>query len=394
MSEKVTCQICGEQVHSVQIHIRDSHPDWTIEQYKEMYPDAPLLSDLAKQKLLERKKAKAATTAAMAGTGAALAAKVTSLDEARGYVTRNMHEVFGLGEVPAAMNMRGNPIPVTVMTNAGDYADLVPIKDDGYIFNIELLKTVLMGLELNIPVYLWGHAGTGKTTMLEQVCAFTGRPFMRVQHTVNTEEYHILGQWTARDGRTAFELGPLPVAMKYGLVYCGDEYDRATPGVLSVYQPVLEGKPLVIKEADAENRVIRPHPNFRFVATGNSNGAGDETGLYQSTIMGDSSNYERFGIVEEVKYMPETQEIGVLMNKARIKKAEAEKFVRFANDIRRMYEAERKIGAPISPRALINAAKIGLRRGDWRLGLNQAYSNRLTRVDREVVNQVAQRIFG
>lgn len=49
--------------------------------------------------------------------------------------------------------------------------------------------------------------------------------------------------------------------MKHGWMYLADEYDFAQPNVLSVYQAVLEGKPLYIKEADAANRVIKPHPN-------------------------------------------------------------------------------------------------------------------------------------
>jgi DNA polymerase III delta prime subunit len=33
------------------------------------------------------------------------------------------------------------------------------------VFNIDVLRTLLMGIEVGIPTYLWGHAGTGKTTL-------------------------------------------------------------------------------------------------------------------------------------------------------------------------------------------------------------------------------------
>ena len=98
---------------------------------------------------------------------------------------------------------------------------------------------------------------------------------------INNYNCRLLG--VVKNGETVFELGPLPYAMKHGMVYCADEYDFAEPAVLSIYQSVLEGKPLIIKEADLENRVIKPHPNFRFCATGNTNGAGDSFGLYQGT---------------------------------------------------------------------------------------------------------------
>lgn len=387
MSEaKITCQVCGKPVHAIQMHLKEDHPELTLEEYKAKWPDAPLLSAYAKKRLQERRAKKASGEGAAAmgkgGAGGALKASMKA-----------MHEVFGLGRAKAARNAKGEPIPISVLAAPPEFADLVPEVDDNYIFNIELLKTAIMGLELCIPTYLWGHAGTGKTTMWEQVCARTGRAFLRVQHTVNTEESHIVGQWTVKDGHTVFELGPLAVAMKYGLVYCADEYDFAMPSVLSVYQPVLEGKPLVIKEADHDNRIVRPHPNFRLVATGNTNGCGDETGLYQGTNIQNAANYERFGIVEEVSYMEASQEIAVVAGQAGIPKEHAEQLVSFATEIRTAY-ASAKIGATVSPRALINAAKIGMRRASYKTGLKLAFTNRLSRVDQMVADQFAQRIFG
>ena len=45
--------------------------------------------------------------------------------------------------------------------------------------------------------------------------------------------------------------------MKHGWVYLADEYDFAFPQILGVYQPVLEGEALVIKEA-TQNGVALP----------------------------------------------------------------------------------------------------------------------------------------
>jgi cobaltochelatase CobS len=303
-----------------------------------------------------------------------------------------MHEVFDLGKVKAAMNARGEPIPITILAK-GDHQDMVPAKDPGYIFNIELLKTVLLGLDLRIPVYLWGHAGVGKSTLIEQVCAHTNRPYMRIQHTINTEESHIVGQTLANDSGTYFEPGPLTLAMKYGWTYNADEYDYAHASVLSVYQAVLEGKSLVIKEAPHEWRVVRPHENFRLVATGNTNGSGDESGLYSGTNVGNAANYSRFGIVERVDYMPKAQEARVIVNQSGVAKEDADKLVEFASLIRASYDAS-KMSATIGPRELIYAGMIGLRRGNWITGLTLSFINRLGNVDRETALGIAQRVFG
>src|SRR5690606_3664152 len=118
------------------------------------------------------------------------------------------------------------------------------------------------------------------------------------------------------------------------------------------YQPVLEGKALVIKEADAANRIIKPHPNFRFVATGNTNGSGDETGLYQGTNIQNAANYDRFNMVLEIKYMSPEKEVQIIMKQSGIAKGDAEKMVDFASRIREQYSSA-KLSAPISPRTLI-----------------------------------------
>lgn len=391
---KIECAICGARIHAVQMHLRDEHPEVSIEDYKRDYPEAPLLSDSAKRIIEERQRAAAAAAAsAPASLKVEMAgAAVVPLHES-GVSKQPLHEIFKLGKVKVALNARGDGIPITVFDRGTDFDDHIPEIDSAYIFNINLLKTVMLGVELNMPVYLWGHAGVGKTTIIEQICAHTGRPWIRVQHTGNTEESHILGQWTVKNGETVFELGPLPTAMINGWMYVADEYDFAFPSVTAVYQSVLEGKPLIIKEAPKELRVVRPHPNFRFVGTGNTNGSGDETGLYQGTNLQNAANYERFAIVERVEYMPKAQEEAILVNQTGIVKEDAKKLVDFATQIRDAYDSK-KVTMTISPRTLIYAAKLGMARNDFKVGLSQSFINRLSSVDRETASAIAQRIFG
>lgn len=384
-TSRIKCAICGAEVHAIQLHLRSDHPDWTVERYQTQYPDQPLLSAMAAAKIAERKAAEAAEAPEVKPVVAAM--------ETVGITKRAFHEVFGIdAKVPGAMNARGEPIPISVIGST-EFPEMVPDIDGNYVYELDNLKNVMLALELNMPLYVWGHAGTGKTTLLEQIAARTQRPMLRVQHTVNTEESHVVGQWVARSGETHFELGPLALAMKHGWVYLADEYDFALPSVLAVYQPVLEGKSLVIKEADAANRIIRPHPNFRFMATGNTNGCGDETGLYQGTSIQNAANYDRFGMVLQVRYMKPDLEERILVNQAGIDKGDAKKIVDFANRVRESYDGN-KISSTISPRTLINAAKLGFRRGSFRTGVGLSFTNKLSRVDREVVDGLAQRIFG
>lgn len=369
---KISCRLCNAEVHSVEVHLRKDHPEVTIEQYKDQFPDAPLLSDIAQAKYEEARMKK-------------LVEMTTT--------QRSLHEVFGFSaETQGAMSASGKPIPITVLSACED-PQMVPDVDPNYVYDLQVLKDCLMAIEMNIPLYVFGHAGCGKTTIVENLCARTGRPLLRVQHSGNTEESHVLGQWTAVNGQTKFELGPLALAMKRGWVYLADEYDFAMPSILAVYQPILEGKALVIKEADHANRFIKPHPNFRFVATGNTNGSGDETGLYQGTSIQNAANYDRFGVVIHMQYMLKDAEIDIIVNQAGVGKADARKIVDFANRIRESYDAS-KMSSTISPRTLINIAKLGRRRGDYTAGIALAFANKLNRVDRQACEAIAQRIFG
>lgn len=394
MSEKIECKICGAQTHTIQRHLREAHEDWTIAMYTSTYPEAPILSDMAIAALKKQREAAAATTAASAIEMAGTAANVTTLIP-KGHVTKKLlHETFNLGKVKIAMSAKGDPIPISVMS-AHDPEDqvMVPEVSDNYVYDIDELKNVILALELNLPCLIWGHKGSGKSELVEQVCARTNRPSIRIQHTVNTEESHIVGQWTIKGGETMFELGPLPMAMLRGWTYAADEYDFGMPSVLSVYQAVLEGKSLVIKEAPKEMRVIKPHPMFRFIATGNTNGSGDESGLYQGTMIQNSANYDRFNMVINKKYMDRKAESQILQNHCKLVPADADKMVEFATLVRQAYDGA-KMSDTISPRALIAASRIGVMRGSFQQGLTLSFLNKLTKIDKEVASGLAQRIFG
>jgi cobaltochelatase CobS len=265
---KIVCHIDNVRVHAIQSHIKQHHADtWTIEKYQAEFPDAPLLSEVAKKALADRAGQKAkevihnATVASAMSAAAAAPASVTTKFAA-------FHEVFGLGNAKAALSASGGPIQISVLEgHDAQGLNYMPDLDNGYVFNIDLAKKAIIGLELNMPTYFWGFHGTGKTTILQQCNARTGRPVVRVQHTLNMQESEVIGQWIVKGGETIFQLGPLPMAMLYGWTYLADEYDRGMPGVLALYQPILEGQSLLIKDAPPQYRKIIPHPNFRPLAT-------------------------------------------------------------------------------------------------------------------------------
>lgn len=391
MNDKIKCEVCDAMVHVIKRHLADVHPEMSLSDYESKYPGAPVLSEVATKKL-EEEIAKRAAAAVHAPALPVVAQNSYEGKAAFAMEKRHLHDVFNLGKIKAAMSMAtGNPIPISFMVSCGSL-EMVPTKDDGYVFDIDELKNVMIALEMNIPAYVYGHKGAGKTELIEQIAARTGRPIVRLQHSMNTEESQITGQWTVKDGNTVFNLGPLAIAMQNGWIYLADEYDFALPSVTAVYQAVLENKPLYIKDAPPELRIIKPHTNFRFVATGNTNGSGDETGLYQGTNVQNSANYDRFGVMLQKQYMPQAAETRIIRNRTGIQEEEAKLFVEFATLVRAAYN-DGKISDTVSPRALINATRIGIARGSFREGLRLSFINKLSTIDRKICDELSQRVF-
>lgn len=390
--DTIRCAICNADVHVIEKHLAREHRSISLTQYQTDYPDHPVMSpyaahmlkqrlgELAQQSNMNRANPQASQVLTAAYDG------IAPFKAAR----RPLNEVF---ELPNGQGLgsSGGPIPITVLEQS-HHAEMVPAISREYVFEVDDLKAVTLGLEMNKPTYVYGHKGTGKTELIEQVAARTGRPLVRVQHTINTEESHIVGQYLLKNGHTEFSLGPLPFAMLNGLIYLADEYDFALPSVTATYQPVLEGKALFIKEAPENMRIIKPHPNFRFIATGNTNGSGDESGLYAGTNIQNAANYDRFALMIHKHYMKKADEQRIIEQRTGLSAEHAQKMVTFATYVREAFDSG-KIADTLSVRTLINASQVGIAFGSFRLGIKLAFSNKLSSVDKKVVDDIAARVF-
>lgn len=315
--------------------------------------------------------------------------------------TAKANEIFGVRLSDKTKNGRGEPILLEVLADRTDSTkEFVSATDPNYVFPIEDAVSLSIALDrrVKVPCLLWGLHGSGKSTLAEQVSAKLNRPCMRVQHSVDTEASDIVGQWALEGDKTAFHYGPLARAMRDGLVYIADEYDFALPNVLAVYQAVLEGGPLFIKQAPEHMALVRPHPDFRFIATGNTNGSGDETGLYQGTQIQNAANYSRFGIAIKIDYQkPEAEKEIISKRVGTIPDADLGNLMEFVKLVRTSYE-DKTITNTISTREIITVARLAILRGkegpNWTYAIEHAFTNRMSTIDAAAINNIRQRVFG
>jgi cobaltochelatase CobS len=398
--EQIECRLCGVKCHAIKAHLKEAHSvssaqPMALNGYQAQFPDAPVLSELMMKKLAERKKLEE-------DQGEIIKPKEPKPESQNvskgGYIKKPMYEVFSLDK-KRTMTGSGKQPEVSVSLRE-DSADRVPAYEE-YYPDIEALKNVMLALEFNEPIMLYGHAGVGKTSIFRFVARGTNRRLVRVQHTAETQEHKILGQMQVSKGfdetgkaysYTEFQVGDLPLAMKNGWIYLADEIDRAQPEVLSAYQSVLEGQPLHLPEADEDNRLITPHPDFRFVATGNSNGMGDETGIHRAVQRQDAATFERFSIVMQLGYLDKSDEVAMLKEKAQVSAAHAEKLWSFADKIRNQFPHEFPL--TIGPRVLIKIGRLGRLKGNFSQGVKLAYANRLPEAERKAAMDLASRILG
>lgn len=240
-------------------------------------------------------------------------------------------------------------------------------------------------------VFVVGPAGSGKSSLLSRICERRGvRPIIVSFHgEVSVDD--LVGTKDLVDGQTVWTDGVLPICMRRGIPLIIDEADATPPDVQFVLHPVLMGQPLCLTRKGAE--FVHPEPGFGIWATGNTVGRGDDSGLYVGTNVLNEAYLDRYGVVIDHWYMPETEEVTVLVKRTGIHKRSAEKMVSVAKLARDAMRAD-QLSSTFSTRKMLDWCDLVVRGMD--LGRAYLYSciNKVGREDRRVLAEFGQRIFG
>ncbi len=278
----------------------------------------------------------------------------------------------------------------------------IPVHNDHYVFRKAELRDVLAFLSHpdGDGLYITGPTGCGKTSLVSQVAARLNWPVQAVTAHGRLELADLIGHHTLINGNMTFVYGPLANAVKDGHILIINEMDLAEPAELAGLNDILEGAPLIITDNGGE--LIQPHPKFRFVATGNSAGSGDQTGLYQGVLQQNLAFLDRFRVLE-VSYPDAEVEESILEQVApSLPKLFRENMVKVAQDVRRLFVGDDSGGAELSvtlsTRTLVRWAKLTLAfRGApnaIEYALERALTARAEPEQREAIHRIAADLFG
>jgi cobaltochelatase CobS len=307
------------------------------------------------------------------------------------YRAFSIAETFGIA-APAKLIVEGF---------ADDSHPRIPVKRE-YVFRKEHLRDILafLGNAQGDGLYVTGPTGSGKTSLVTQVAARLNWPVHAVTCHGRLELNDLIGQFTLVEGTMTFVHGPLSQSVRDGHVLIMNEIDLMDPSELAGLNDCLEGQPLVIAQNGGE--VIRPHPKFRLVATGNSAGAGDQTGLYQGVLRQNLAFLDRFRLIEIGYPEPPLEDSLLATAIPAIPAPIREKMIRVANEVRKLFvggtDGAGMLSVTLSTRGLLRWAALTVAfkgaPNALEYALDRALTLRAEPEQRLAIHRIAADVFG
>lgn len=135
----------------------------------------------------------------------------------------------------------------------------------------EALTDLTLLVSRGLPVWMQGPPGTGKSTLAEQAARALGLSFHPVSCHELMSDSHLFGY---RDATGTIHKTPLWEAYEDGGLCLLDEVDNGNPNLLAALNSALSNGHCVFA-----GQVVTRHPDFRVVATANTDGLGPTAGF-------------------------------------------------------------------------------------------------------------------
>lgn len=353
--EKVQCRDCDLWYHRVDYHVASKHDG--VDAYQKRHPSAPLMSEFARRKT--------------AGGPDDRAFK------------------FGV----ARLGQRDDD---------EDDAHLVPVHDEDWTLDDgsrDALDALALAVEDDENVLIVGPPGIGKSTLVKELGAITNTPLRRLPFRGDMRVADLIGAKSlsvdpaSGQSVTSYDFGPLPDAAKRGHWFLVDEIDAGPPEVMFTLFPVLEARRSLVLTGLKGGHEVAFDPRFRFIATANTLGWGDESGMFAGTTPMNEALLDRFATVITMGYPDPASEVRRLVQVTGVQAPTAEKMVAAAAMIRDA-QAKESMASSFSPRRLLMWARKAVRMGDAQRAATYTVTNRLAPDEAKFVTGIIQRHFG
>jgi len=379
---KIECKECGRYYHQLSVHLKSAH-GIDVAEYNLRHPGEPTISEYASQRVSQAQKGVKRTKVATD-----LIQQPEVQDGANGdHNGFNPDAPLQIG--PASLYVRKD------VTEADK--KYIPDHDENYQLDMDVFTVLAVGIEEGDNTLVHGPTGCGKSAAFLELASILNQPVRRVNLNGDIRAADFTGEKVLdvdENGNSVvvWKDGVLPEAMRKGYWLLLDEMDAAQPHILFVLQAVLErGGKLTLTGNNGE--VIEPHPNFRVVATANTIGRGDDTGLYTGTNVLNEAYLDRFVVVLKADYVEKSIEIKIVKSKTGADHSMAQKMVEVAQAIRGAFEQE-QCYCTCSTRRLIEWAGKAIKLNNIRLAARITILDRMSKDDAMFVDGVIQRIMG
>jgi cobaltochelatase CobS len=148
--------------------------------------------------------------------------------------------------------------------------------------------------------------------------------------------------------------GVLELAIPNGYWLLCDEFDAGRPDALYVLQEILEHKAKRLLEDGG--RFIDYHPMTRVIATGNTCGSGDPSGIYPATRILSGATLDRYPVFIHVPYMTNAEEENLISQNVTLAKPMIKRMAKFATEMRQAF-IKAEIPISYSPRRSVSFAR-------------------------------------
>lgn len=260
----------------------------------------------------------------------------------------------------------------------------IPTKNPNYIWQKQQLEDLVVALLLKDKTWITGPRGWGKSSLVEQTAAYLNWPFIRVNGKGDMDSSGVFGniKVQAKNGapETVWIDGPVTTAVKTGAILLFDEPTVVPPEIAMGLQWLLEdqGKLMLTDmPGEIEDKLITPHPDFRFVCTDNTRGRGDATGEYAGTSNWNTATIDRFGTTIELPVLSASHQTNILTTRfPGISALLVEKMVELGARIQSSYK-NGTVSYSINPRVLISWANKALVLQDVAKAFRMAFFEKL-----------------